>query len=293
LNDHSQFSHLSRRIFRDYGIDTVVHFAAESHVDRSIHSPGDFINTNVVGTFNLLEAARQVWGARRDVLFHQVSTDEVYGSLGEEGSFYETSPYDPRSPYSASKASADHVVRSYYHTYGLPITVSNCSNNHGPYQFPEKLIPLMIMNMKAGKPLPVYGDGRNVRDWLYVENHAAAIWRIVEFGVAGRTYNIGGENEWQNIELLHTLCERMAAINGHSVEQYNKLITFVKDRPGHDRRYALSCDKIRNELGWIHGVNFEQGLDKTIRWYLNNEEWMNAVASGSYRDWYAQNYVNR
>lgn len=282
-----------KRIFQVYEIDTVVHFAAESHVDRSIHSPREFILTNVVGTFNLVEAARQAWESRRDVLFHQVSTDEVYGSLNDDGYFFEHTPYNPRSPYSASKAAADHLVRSYHHTYGLPVTLSNCSNNYGPYQFPEKLIPFMIKNMKEGKPLPVYGDGRNIRDWLYVEDHAAAIWHIIESGTIGDTYNIGGKNEWENIRLVETLCERMAAITGESCEHYKRMITFVKDRLGHDRRYALNCDKIKNELGWKQSVIFEEGLDKTIRWYLNSEEWMNAVVSGSYRDWFVQNYVNR
>jgi dTDP-glucose 4,6-dehydratase len=282
-----------RRIFRDYEIDTVVHFAAESHVDRSIRSPREFIYTNVVGTFNLLEAARRQWYGRKDVLFHQVSTDEVYGSLSEAGTFCETSPYDPRSPYSASKAAADHLVRSYYHTYGLPVTLSNCSNNYGPYQFPEKLIPLMINNMRSGRPLPVYGNGRNVRDWLYVTDHAEAIWCIVQFGKPGSTYNVGGENEWENIELLHLLCERMAAVTGTPCDHYKKLITFVKDRPGHDRRYALNCDKIKKEFGWSQRVSFEHGLDLTIRWYLANQEWMNVAASGSYYDWYKQTYINR
>ena len=285
-------------VFSRYRPDAVLHLAAESHVDRSIEGPGAFVQTNITGTYVMLAAALAHWNglsgaAKARFRFHHVSTDEVYGSLGPDGFFTEETAYQPSSPYSASKASADHLARAWHRTFALPVVVTNCSNNYGPFQHPEKLIPLMIMNMKAGKPLPVYGDGRNVRDWLYVEDHTAAIWRIVESGVAGSTYNIGGENEWQNIELLHTLCERMAAITGQSAERYKKLITFVKDRPGHDRRYALNCDKIRNELGWTHGVNFEQGLDKTIRWYLNNEEWLNAVASGSYRDRYAKNYVNR
>lgn len=281
------------RIIREFDIDTVVHFAAESHVDRSILSPKEFVYSNVVGTFNLLEAARGYWGSRQDVLFHHVSTDEVYGSLGETGSFHESSPYDPRSPYSASKAAADHLVRAYYHTYDLPVTLSNCSNNYGPYQFPEKLVPLMIHNMRLGRPLPVYGDGKNVRDWLYVGDHADAIWCIVRLGKAGSTYNVGGENEWHNIDLLHALCARMAAITGEPVDRYRSLIAFVKDRPGHDRRYAMNCQKIKNELGWTQHVGFERGLDTTIRWYLDNQEWLDAVASGSYRDWCAQNYLNR
>ena len=278
---------------RKYDIDTVIHFAAESHVDRSIHGPGEFIQTNVIGTFTLLDAARTFWNGRSDVLFHHVSTDEVYGSLGETGYFHETTPYDPRSPYSASKASSDHLVQAYHHTYGLPVTMSNCSNNYGPYQFPEKLIPVIIMNIKAEKPLPVYGDGMNIRDWLYVEDHNSAVWAIVNNGKTGDTYNIGGENEWENIRLVRELCRRMDALLGRPAGTSEKLITFVKDRPGHDRRYAINCDKLKNELGWKQSVNFEQGLDLTVRWYLENGEWIRNVQTGEYKTWIEKNYGAR
>ncbi len=280
-------------VFEKYRIDTVVHFAAESHVDRSIFGPREFINTNIIGTFNLLEITRENWVHRDDVLFHHVSTDEVYGSLDKEGFFYETTPYDPHSPYSASKASSDHLVRSYFHTYGLPVTLSNCSNNYGPYQFPEKLIPLMILNIRDEKPLPVYGDGKNIRDWLYVEDHASAVWSILNKGKPSETYNIGGENEWQNIKLVNVLCEKMARVIGKEKDYYKKLITFVKDRPGHDRRYAINCDKIKKELGWKQSVDFDEGLDRTIHWYLDNEAWIRNVQSGAYRKWIARNYEKR
>jgi dTDP-glucose 4,6-dehydratase len=280
-------------IFEKYNIDTVIHFAAESHVDRSIFGPKEFIQTNIMGTFNLLEVARECWAGRNDVLFHHISTDEVYGSLGDTGYFLETTPYDPRSPYSASKASSDHLIMAYSHTYNLPVTLSNCSNNYGPYQFPEKLIPLMIQNIINEKPLPVYGDGKNIRDWLYVDDHNSALWRIVNKGKAGETYNIGGENEWENIKLVHVLCQKMAAAMGKEKDYYTKLITFVKDRPGHDRRYAINCDKIKNSLGWRQSVDFEQGLSKTIKWYLDNEEWVNHVHSGDYRRWIEKNYDKR
>jgi dTDP-glucose 4,6-dehydratase len=282
-----------KTVFEKYHVDTVVHFAAESHVDRSIFGPKDFIQTNIMGTFNLLEVARECWAGRNDVLFHHISTDEVYGSLGETGYFFETTPYDPRSPYSASKASSDHLVMAYSHTYNLPVTLSNCSNNYGPYQFPEKLIPLMIQNIKEEKPLPVYGDGKNVRDWLYVDDHNSALWCIINKGMAGETYNIGGENEWENIKLVHVLCEKMAAALGKEKAYYTKLITFVKDRPGHDRRYAINCEKIKNNLGWRQSVDFDQGLSKTIRWYLDNEEWVRRVRSGDYRRWIEKNYDKR
>jgi dTDP-glucose 4,6-dehydratase len=280
-------------IFEKYNIDTVIHFAAESHVDRSIFGPKEFIQTNIMGTFNLLEVARECWAGRNDVLFHHISTDEVYGSLGDTGYFLETTPYDPRSPYSASKASSDHLIMAYSHTYNLPVTLSNCSNNYGPYQFPEKLIPLMIQNIINEKPLPVYGDGKNIRDWLYVDDHNSALWRIVNKGKAGETYNIGGENEWENIKLVHVLCQKMAAAMGKEKDYYTKLITFVKDRPGHDRRYAINCDKIKNSLGWRQSVDFDQGLSKTIKWYLDNEEWVNHVRSGDYRRWIEKNYDKR
>ncbi len=280
-------------LFRKYEIDTVVHFAAESHVDRSIHGPKDFIETNINGTFVMLENARAYWGDRNDVLFHHISTDEVFGSLGETGFFYEHTPYDPRSPYSASKASSDHIVRAYNHTYGLPITLSNCSNNYGPYQFPEKLIPVMILNIKEEKPLPVYGDGRNIRDWLYVNDHNSAAWAIINKGKTGETYNIGGENEWENIKLVYSLCEKMARFMNKDKDYYKKLITYVKDRPGHDRRYAINCDKIKKELGWKQSVDFDAGLDKTVKWYLENQKWIDNVRSGEYKKWMDKNYSKR
>lgn len=280
-------------IFDKYEIDTVLHFAAESHVDRSIFGPGEFIQTNIMGTFTLLEVARESWKDRQDVLFHHVSTDEVYGSLGETGYFLENTPYDPRSPYSASKASSDHLVMAYHHTYGLPVTLSNCSNNYGPYQFPEKLIPLMILNMKEEKPLPVYGDGKNIRDWLYVDDHNSAVWMIMNRGKAGETYNIGGENEWENIKLINVLCERTAARMGKDREYYKKLLTYVKDRPGHDRRYAINCDKLKKELGWRQSVDFDEGLDRTVGWYLDNTEWIARVRSGEYLKWIEKNYEAR
>ena len=274
-------------VFSKYNIDCIVHFAAESHVDRSISGPSEFINTNIIGTFNLLELAREKWQNRKNVLFHHISTDEVYGSLPEdkiEAKFKETTAYDPHSPYSASKASSDHLVMAYFHTYGLPVTISNCSNNYGPYQFPEKLIPLMINNMLEGKILPVYGDGKNIRDWLYVRDHCNAIWKIVNKGKRGETYNIGGENEWTNIDLLDMLCEIVAKQTGVKSDNYKKLITFVKDRAGHDRRYAINCDKIKNELGWKQFVDFKQGLYLTVKWYLDNTEWMENIKSGEYRN---------
>ncbi|MGB9771465.1 MAG: dTDP-glucose 4,6-dehydratase [Candidatus Kapaibacteriota bacterium] len=276
-----------------YEVDTVVHFAAESHVDRSIVGPSDFIQTNVVGTFTLLEAVRSRFELGRTIRFHHISTDEVYGSLGPEGYFYETTPYQPRSPYSASKAASDHLVRAYHITYELPITISICSNNYGPYQFPEKLIPLMIIHMMEKKELPVYGDGKNVRDWLYVHDHCSAIWLILKSGKIGETYNIGGENEWENIRLVEYLCEVMAQKTGENVEEYKKLIKFVKDRPGHDKRYAINCDKIKNELGWRQMVDFRTGLDLTVEWYLSNLNWLNKVRTGEYLRWIEINYGNR
>ncbi|MDR0503164.1 MAG: dTDP-glucose 4,6-dehydratase [Treponema sp.] len=290
-------------LFRKYEIDTVVHFAAESHVDRSIHGPQAFIKTNVTGTFTLLDAARNAWiesgkiseDARpaETALFHHISTDEVYGSLGETGYFTENTPYDPRSPYSASKASSDHLVMAYYHTYGLPVTLSNCSNNYGPYQFPEKLIPLMILNMTEGKPLPVYGDGKNIRDWLYVEDHNSAVWEIMRNGKSGETYNIGGENEWENIKLLDVLIEITAAKTGRSARQIMDTITYVKDRPGHDRRYAIDCSKLKRELGWKQSVTFEQGLAHTVDWYIANKKWTESIRSGEYKKWVETNYAKR
>ena len=280
-------------MFKDFDIDAVVHFAAESHVDRSILGPKDFITTNIIGTFNLLEAARAAWQNRNGVLFHHVSTDEVFGSLGDTGAFAESTPYNPRSPYSASKAASDHLVRAYFHTYGLPVTISNCSNNYGPFQFPEKLIPVMILNMIEGKPLPVYGDGLNVRDWLYVTDHADAIMDVLRQGVPGETYNIGGENEWTNIDLIHSLCEIVASETGKSPEALKSLITYVKDRPGHDKRYAIDCSKIKTELGWSQEHTFAEGLKETVRWYLDNQDWIDSVRSGEYRKWIEANYAKR
>lgn len=284
------------RIFRQYDIDTVIHFAAESHVDRSILGPEAFMRTNVMGTFTLLDVARSFWrkddgSIRDDVLFHHISTDEVYGSLGPDGYFREDTPYDPRSPYSSSKASSDHIVMAYFHTYGLPITLSNCTNNYGPYQFPEKLLPLMISNIRDGKNLPVYGKGDNIRDWIYVEDHNRAVWLIVRNGAAGEKYNIGGENEWQNIKLLHKVIELTAAELGKNPEDVEKTITYVKDRPGHDKRYAIDCTKIKTKLGWERKMTFEQGLKATVHWYLNNPEWINNILNGSYKNWIEKNYT--
>jgi dTDP-glucose 4,6-dehydratase len=256
------------RIFDEYSVDTVVNFAAETHVDRSIVKPDDFITTNVIGTFTLLEAARKAWqDARTDTLFHHIGTDEVYGSLGNDGYFTEKTRYDPRSPYSASKAGADHLVMAYHHTYDLPVTLSACSNNYGPRQFPEKLIPLMISNMLSGKPLPVYGDGKNIRDWVYVEDHNRAVWLILKHGKTGEKYNIGGENEWENIKLLHVLINIVSKKTGLDAAKIEKTINFVADRPGHDRRYAIDCSKIKKELGWKRSVAFEEGLERTVDWY--------------------------
>jgi dTDP-glucose 4,6-dehydratase len=280
-------------VFARYEPDALIHFAAESHVDRSILGPEAFVTTNVIGTYNLLDAARNAWKGRDEVLFHHISTDEVYGSLGDSGYFTEKTPYDPRSPYSASKAGSDHLVMAYHHTYGLPITLSNCSNNYGPYQFPEKLIPLMILNMLEGKSLPVYGDGRNVRDWIYVEDHNAAVWEIMRRGRAGRGYNVGGENEWENIRLLGRLIELVAEESGKSPESLRALITYVKDRPGHDRRYAIDCSRVKGELGWERASSFDEGLRKTVRWYLDNKAWCEHVRSGEYRSWLADNYGAR
>ena len=280
-------------LFEQYHIDTVINFAAESHVDRSIFGPKAFIDSNILGTFRLLEVAKEVWQGDEQTLFHHVSTDEVYGSLGKEGYFYEDTPYDPRSPYSASKASSDHLVNAYHHTYGMNTTLSNCSNNYGPYQFPEKLLPLMINNMVEGKPLPVYGDGKNIRDWLFVRDHNTAIWLIVNKGRSGETYNIGGENEWENIQLIDELCEIVARHTSKTKDEYKKLITFVKDRPGHDRRYAINCDKIKSELGFEQSVSFKEGLDYTVQWYLSHAQWIQSVTSGEYKEWIEKNYQSR
>lgn len=285
-------------IFTGYSIDTVVHFAAESHVDRSILGPEVFLKTNVLGTFNLLETAKQFWKKadgtmRDDVLFHHISTDEVYGSLGPEGYFEETTAYDPRSPYSASKASSDHLVKAYFHTYGLPVTISNCSNNYGPFQFPEKLIPLMILNMLEGKNLPVYGDGKQIRDWIHVEDHNEAVRLILKNGKVGETYNIGGENEWENIKLLNKLIQIVCKKTGLNEKNIIKTITHVTDRLGHDRRYAIDCTKIKNELDWKRNFDFETGLENTVDWYLNNKKWIENVRSGEYRNWIEKNYKER
>ncbi len=286
------------RIFKQYEIDTVVHFAAESHVDRSILGPEAFIKTNIFGTYTLLDVARNYWGVsldnpREDVLFHHISTDEVYGSLGPTGYFTEKTAYDPRSPYSSSKASSDHLVMAYHHTYGLPITLSNCTNNYGPYQFPEKLIPLMILNMQNKKNLPVYGEGTNIRDWIYVEDHNRAVWLILKNGKTGEKYNIGGENEWQNIKLLNKLIELTAKETGISEDEIKKTITHVKDRPGHDQRYAIDCTKIKTELGWERKMSFEQGLLLTVKWNLNNKKWIDHILSGEYLNWVEKNYSKR
>ena len=288
-----------QEIFQKYDIDTVVHFAAESHVDRSISGPEAFISTNVLGTFTLLDVARTYWQERygsekeHQCLFHHISTDEVYGSLGESGYFNEETPYDPRSPYSASKASSDHLVMAYHHTYHFPITLTNCSNNYGPYQFPEKLIPLMILNMIEGKALPVYGDGKNIRDWLYVEDHNSAVWMVMKNGHLGEKYNIGGENEWENITLLKRLIKIVSEESNILETKLISLINYVKDRPGHDRRYAIDCSKIKKQLGWKQSVSFEEGLRKTVLWYLENKEWCDRIKSGKYKKWLIDNYENR
>jgi len=272
-----------------HGVDTIVHFAAESHVDRSILGPGAFVETNVMGTFALLEVVR----ARPQLHFHHVSTDEVFGSLGPDGAFTEESPYRPNSPYSASKAASDHLVRAYVHTYGISATLSNCSNNYGPYHFPEKLIPLMILNMLERKPLPVYGDGSNVRDWLYVDDHAEAIWLLLKRAPSGSTYNVGGRAEWQNLALLKELIQVVARETSVTANELEALITFVKDRPGHDQRYAVDCSKIQQDLGWSPRHDLSAGLTDTVRWYLKNPDWVARVRSGAYREWLAKNYDAR
>ncbi len=281
-------------LFKEYQFDAVIHLAAESHVDRSIESPMDFIMTNIVGTANLLNAAKFNWNNNFEgKLFYHVSTDEVYGSLGDTGMFLETTAYDPRSPYSSSKASSDHLVRAYYHTYGLPIVISNCSNNYGSHQFPEKLVPLFINNIKNNKPLPVYGKGENIRDWLWVNDHARAIDVIFHKAKLGETYNIGGHNEWTNIDLIKVLCKVMDKKLGRGAGESEKLITYVTDRAGHDMRYAIDASKLKNELGWEPSLQFEEGIEKTSDWYLNNEDWMNYVTSGDYQKYYESQYANR
>ncbi|MDQ3050157.1 MAG: dTDP-glucose 4,6-dehydratase [Bacteroidota bacterium] len=284
-------------LFAEHAFDGVIHLAAESHVDRSISDPLIFVRTNVLGTANLLNTARRAWiengKARSNTRFYHVSTDEVYGSLGAEGLFTETTPYDPRSPYSASKASSDHLVRAYYHTFNLPVVISNCSNNYGSFQFPEKLIPLMINNIRQNKPLPVYGKGENVRDWLWVEDHAAAIDEIFHKGADGETYNIGGNNEWKNIDLVFLLCSIMDEKLSRAKGTSEKLITYVKDRAGHDLRYAIDSTKLKTKIGWEPSITFETGLAKTVDWYLANQEWMGHVTSGNYLNYYDQQYHNR
>ena len=289
---------LVEKLFKQYQIDTVVHFAAESHVDRSITEPTEFIQTNVLGTFSLLEAAKKAWlgdSVKADSTanrFLHVSTDEVYGSLGATGLFTETTAYDPRSPYSASKASSDHLVRAYFHTYGLPILITNCSNNYGPYQFPEKLIPLVLNNALNGKQLPVYGDGANVRDWLYVRDHCEAIVQVLKQGQTGESYNIGGHNEKKNLDVVELLCDILDQKVGllPSGESRRSLITFVKDRLGHDRRYAIDAGKIAADLGWVPKLTFEKGIEQTVEWYLNHKDWMESVMDGSYQKYYQKMY---
>lgn len=288
IGDHD----LIRSVFKEHDITHVVHLAAESHVDRSIKDPLIFLKTNILGTANLLQAARETWkdtfeGKR----FYHISTDEVYGALElDKGIFTEDTPYDPRSPYSASKASSDHLVRAYYHTYGLPIVISNCSNNYGPNHFPEKLIPLILNNILHKRPLPVYGKGENVRDWLYVEDHARAIDVILHKGKIGETYNIGGHNEWKNIDIVRLLCDKMDAKLERPIGESRELITFVTDRAGHDLRYAIDATKIEDELGWVPQETFETGIDKTIDWYLSNQQWLEHVTSGAYQEYYERMY---
>jgi dTDP-glucose 4,6-dehydratase len=277
----------------------IVHFAAESHVDRSIHGPAEFMRTNVEGTFSLLEAARAFWGtlageAKQNFRFLHVSTDEVYGSLApDDAPFTERHPHQPNSPYAASKGASDHLVRAWHHTYGLPVVTTNCSNNYGPFQFPEKLIPLMLVNALAGKPLPIYGDGLNVRDWLYVTDHCAAIRMVLERGMPGETYNVGGWNEMPNLEIVHTLCDLLDELRPSAEGSYRRLITHVKDRPGHDRRYAIDARKIERELGWRPAETFASGIRKTVSWYLQNQAWVQHVQSGEYRQWVEKNYAER
>ena len=294
INDRACVAELLRK----YQPEAIVHFAAESHVDRSIHAPGEFVQTNVVGTFSLLEEARAYWSvlpqpAKSAFRFLHVSTDEVYGSLAlNDPAFSETTAYAPNSPYAASKAASDHLVRAYHHTYGFPTITTNCSNNYGPLQFPEKLIPLMIRNALQGQPLPVYGDGKNVRDWLYVSDHCAGIRAVLKNGRLGETYNIGGSSEKTNLEVVHALCSILDALRPDGAP-HARLITFVKDRPGHDWRYAIDASKIQSEIGWKPTEKFESGLRKTVRWYLDHPQWVENITSGAYRNWISQNYSNR
>jgi dTDP-glucose 4,6-dehydratase len=287
------------RLLAEHQPRAIVHFAAESHVDRSIHGPGAFVQTNVNGTFTLLEAARGYWmqlaaEKKQAFRFHHVSTDEVYGSLGpNDPPFTETHPYEPNSPYSASKAASDHLVRAWHHTYGFPVLTTNCSNNYGPFHFPEKLIPLMIVNALTGKPLPVYGDGQQVRDWLYVKDHCAAIRQVLARGKVGETYNVGGWNEKPNLDIVNTVCALLDELRPDPAGPYSRLITYVTDRPGHDRRYAIDARKLERELDWKPAETFETGIRKTVRWYLDNAEWVTRVQSGAYRDWVSRNYADR
>lgn len=283
-----------REVFATYNVDGVMHCAAESHVDRSISDPLIFVHTNVMGTASMLQAAKEAWKENMsDKRFLHISTDEVYGSLGADGLFEETTAYDPRSPYSASKAGSDHLVMAFGHTYNLPVVISNCSNNYGPYQFPEKLIPLFIRNILTGKALPVYGKGENVRDWLFVGDHVIALDLVFHEGTSGETYNIGGHNEWKNLDLVHLMCDLVDAKTGKAPGTSRTLITYVKDRAGHDLRYAIDAGKIQRELGWVPSLTFEEGLSKTIDWYLNNEEWLDHVTSGAYLQYYQDQYQNR
>jgi dTDP-glucose 4,6-dehydratase len=282
-----------RALFAEERPDWVIHFAAESHVDRSIHGPTAFFHTNVLGTVTLLEACRELWKSHDGHLFHHVSTDEVYGSLGETGAFAETTPYDPSSPYSASKAASDHAVRAYHRTFGLPVKVTNCSNNYGPRQFPEKLIPLMILNAAEGRPLPVYGRGANVRDWLYVDDHCDAILAVATRGEVGATYNVGGGCELANLDVVHAICDAVAAETGGDAAALRGLVTFVADRPGHDFRYAMDASRLRGELGWSPRETFASGLRKTVRWYLENPAWIAGIRTGEYRSWIDTNYGAR
>lgn len=285
---------LLKKVFSDHQFTGVLHCAAESHVDRSITDPLAFVTTNVLGTAALLQTANEFWKEDyTNKVFYHISTDEVYGSLGEEGFFTENTPYDPRSPYSASKASSDHLVRAFFHTYKLPVKISNCSNNYGPYHFPEKLIPLCIRNIINNKPLPIYGKGENVRDWLYVEDHVRAIDIVFHKGKIGETYNIGGHNEWTNIALVKELCRQMDEKLGREKGASEKLITYVKDRAGHDLRYAIDASKLKNELGWMPSLQFEEGISKTIDWYLENQQWLEDVTSGNYHNYYDQQYHKR
>lgn len=282
------------RIFKKYNIDTVVNFAAETHVDRAIENIEPFIKTNIIGTTILLDVSKNFWNInghlRDDVLFHQVSTDEVYGSLNDNGYFYESSQINPKNPYSATKASGEHIVMSYYNTYGIPVTISNCSNNYGPFQFPEKFIPLMIQNILNKNNLPVYGNGENIRDWIYVEDHCDAIWTILNCSSSGERWNIGGNNELKNIELLHKLIEIIASLKNENINDLKNLIKFIKDRPGHDKRYSINFDKIKNQLNWTPKMNFNEGLIKTVEWYLKNSDWINHINTGEYKNWLIRNY---